>query len=186
MPRHRRVKLPPHGLLVAFAAMVVVVTASNIAVRFPINDWLTYGALTYPVAFLVTDLTNRAFGPAATRRVVYAGFAAAVVLSALLSTPRIAAASGTAFLLAQLADVTIFDRLRRRTWWIAPLTSSLLASALDTALFFTLAFAGTGLAWVTWGLGDYGVKAAMALMMLIPFRVMMRAVRGAGELPARG
>lgn len=186
MSLHLPPKLPRRGLLVAFAAMVLVVTASNIAVRFPINDWLTYGALTYPVAFLVTDLTNRAFGPGPTRRVVYAGFAAAVVLSALLSTPRIAAASGTAFLLAQLGDVAIFDRLRRRRWWIAPLASSLLASALDTALFFTLAFAGTGLPWVTWGLGDYGVKAAMALAMLIPFRVLMRAVRSTAEAPAQG
>jgi uncharacterized PurR-regulated membrane protein YhhQ (DUF165 family) len=177
---------PPHGLLIAFAAMVTIVTVSNIAVRFPINDWLTYGALTYPVAFLVTDLTNRRFGPARTRRVVFAGFAVAVVLSALLSTPRIAAASGSAFLLAQLADVAIFDRLRRQVWWVAPLTSSLLASAFDTAVFFTLAFAGTGLPWVTWGIGDYGVKAAMALVMLIPFRVLMRAARPKHDLPASG
>ncbi len=159
-----------------FLAMVVVVTASNVAVQFPINDWLTYGALTYPVSFLITDLTNRAHGPAGTRRVVYAGFAVAVVLSIWLAGPRIALASGSAFLVAQLADVAIFDRLRRKAWWVAPLGSSLLASALDTALFFTLAFAGTGLPWVTWGLGDYGVKAGLALLMLIPFRAMMRLV----------
>jgi uncharacterized PurR-regulated membrane protein YhhQ (DUF165 family) len=174
----------PHGLAISFAAMVAVITVSNIAVRFPINDWLTYGALTYPVAFLVSDLTNRAVGPTRTRRVVYAGFAVAVILSALLSTPRIAAASGTAFLLAQLADIAIFDRLRRRTWWVAPLASSLLASAFDTALFFTLAFAGTGLPWVTWGIGDYGVKACMAFIMLIPFRVLMRTVGAGRKLPA--
>ncbi|NJO36862.1 MAG: hypothetical protein HC871_03585 [Rhizobiales bacterium] len=124
--------------------MVIVVTVSNIAVQYPINDWWTWGAFTYPVAFLVTDLTNRALGPGAARRVVYAGFALAVVLSIWLATPRIALASGTAFLAAQLLDIAIFDRLRRASWWRAPLVSSTLSSVLDTALFFSLAFAGTG------------------------------------------
>jgi len=143
------------GLLAGIVAMIVIVTASNFAVQFPINDWLTWGAFTYPVSFLVTDLTNRALGPQAARRVVYAGFAVAVVLSAWIAGPRIAMASGLAFLLAQLLDIAIFDRLRRAPWWQAPFVSSILASALDTAAFFALAFAATGLPWVTWALGDY-------------------------------
>ncbi|MHA1600834.1 MAG: queuosine precursor transporter [Alphaproteobacteria bacterium] len=161
------------GLAVGVAAMTIIVTGSNVAVQFPINDWLTWGALTYPVSFLVTDLTNRILGPATARRVVYAGFAVAIAFSIFLATWRIALASGTAFLLAQLLDIAIFDRLRRATWWQAPIVSSTLASALDTALFFTLAFAGTGLPWVTWGLGDYAAKLFMAVIMLLPFRVLM-------------
>jgi uncharacterized PurR-regulated membrane protein YhhQ (DUF165 family) len=164
-------------LWLPITAMAAIVVVSNIAVQVPINDWLTWGALTYPVSFLVTDLTNRRFGAGATRRVVYVGFAIAVVLSIWAAGIRIAVASGTAFLAAQLLDVLIFDRLRRSTvWWRAPLTSSLSASALDTALFFSLAFAGTGLPWVTWGLGDFGVKVAMAMALLIPFRALMRVV----------
>ncbi len=165
--------LQMRGVAVGVAAMTVIVTGSNIAVQFPINDWLTWGALTYPVSFLVTDLTNRALGPAKARRVVYAGFALAVALSIFFATWRIALASGTAFLLAQLLDIAIFDRLRQATWWHAPFASSTLASALDTALFFSLAFAGTGLPWMTWGLGDYGAKLCMALVLLIPFRALM-------------
>jgi len=165
------------GFWLGVAAMTVVVTGSNVAVQYPINDWLTWGALTYPVSFLVTDLTNRALGPAVARRVVYAGFACAVVLSVVLATPRIALASGCAFLVAQLLDVYIFNRLRQGLWWRAPLVSSSIASAVDTALFFSLAFAGTGLPWITWGLGDYGVKLAMALTLLIPFRALMAATR---------
>ncbi len=160
----------------AIAAMVVVIVASNVAVQFPINDWLTWGALTYPVSFLVTDLTNRRFGPARARTVVYAGFAVAVVLSIYFAGWRIALASGSAFLAAQLLDVAVFDRLRRLAWWQAPLASSLLASAVDTALFFSLAFAATGLPWVTWGIGDFGAKIAMALTMLVPFRALMHVV----------
>jgi uncharacterized PurR-regulated membrane protein YhhQ (DUF165 family) len=162
------------GLAVAVAAMAAIVAASNYFVQFPINDWLTWGAFTYPVSFLVTDLTNRTYGPARARRVVYVGFGLAVILSIWLATPRIALASGTAFLAAQLADVYIFNRLRRLPWWQAPLISSVLASTLDTALFFSLAFAGLGLPWVTWALGDLGVKIAVAGAMLIPFRVLMR------------
>lgn len=165
------------GVILGTVAMIVIVTVSNVAVQFPINDWLTWGALTYPVSFLVTDLTNRALGPTAARRVVYAGFAVAVVLSVLAAGPRIAIASGLAFLSAQLVDITIFNRLRRSMWWQAPFISSSLASALDTALFFTLAFVGTGLPWVTWGVGDYGVKLGMALVMLFPFRVLMAWAR---------
>ena len=124
-------------------AMAVLVTASNILVQYPVGDFLTWGAFTYPFAFLVTDLTNRRFGTAAARRVVYVGFALAVVLSIWLATPRIAIASGTAFLTAQLLDVAVFDRLRSGNWWRAPLASSTLGSALDTAIFFTLAFSGS-------------------------------------------
>ena len=157
-------------------AMTSVVAASNFLVRIPINDWLTWGALSYPIAFLVTDLINRRVGPDSARRVVYVGFACGVALSLLTSTPRIALASGAAFLLAQLADVWLYDRMRRlAVWWRAPLVSSTVASALDTALFFSLAFAATGLPWVTWAIGDYGVKIAVACAMLIPFRMLMGA-----------
>ncbi|HEY9538243.1 MAG TPA: queuosine precursor transporter [Kiloniellaceae bacterium] len=165
------------GIAAGIAAMVVVVALSNYAVQFAINDWLTWGAFTYPAAFLVTDLTNRTLGPTAARRVIYAGFALAVVLSIWLATPRIAIASGTAFLVAQLLDVAIFNRLRAGAWWRAPLVSSAIGSVVDTALFFSIAFAGSGLPWVTWALGDYGVKMAMAAVMLLPFRLLMPALR---------
>ena len=165
------------GLAPAIAAMAVVVTASNVLVQHPLNDWLTWGALSYPFAFLVTDLTNRRFGPRGARRVVLVGFACAVALSAWLANPRIAAASGSAFLIAQLADVQVFDRLRNGSWWQAPLVSSALGSILDTALFFSLAFAGTGLPWTTWALGDLAVKAGFALALLVPFRLLLDATR---------
>jgi len=163
------------GIALGAAAMAVIVTAANVAVQFPINDWLTWGAFTYPVSFLVTDLCNRAMGAAAARRVVYAGFVIAVALSAWLATPRIAIASGSAFLLAQVLDVQIFDRMRRhRLWWAPPLVSSSIASALDTAVFFAVAFAGTAVPWVTLALGDYLVKLAVAVAMLLPFLVAVR------------
>lgn len=161
------------GVLAGAAAMTAVVVASNILVQYPINDWLTWGAFTYPIAFLVTDLSNRSLGPARARRVVYVGFAVAVILSIVLATPRIALASGTAFLSAQLLDIYIFDRLRRGVWWRAPVISSGVASVFDTAIFFSLAFAGTGLPWITWGLGDFGAKVAMALALLVPYRLLM-------------
>lgn len=167
LPRER------YGLAAAIATMVVLIAASNVLVQYPVNDWLTWGALTYPICFLVTDLTNRAYGPGTARRVVYVGFAVGVLLSVVLATPRIAVASGTAFLVAQLLDVAIFDRLRRGAWWQAPLASSLLASAVDTAAFFALAFAFTPVPWVTLAVGDYGVKVALALLMLIPFRAAL-------------
>ncbi len=169
--------LVTRGVILGIVAMTIIVTASNVAVQYPINDWLTWGALTYPISFLVTDLTNRALGAKAARQVVYAGFAVAVVLSVAAAGPRIAAASGLAFLLAQLLDIAIFDRLRRAVWWHAPFVSSILASALDTALFFALAFAGSGLPWTTWALGDYGAKLAMAMAMLVPFRALMNWIR---------
>ncbi len=189
-------------MILAVLAMAVVVTTSNILVQIPINDWLTWGAFTYPVAFLVTDLSNRWMGPAVARRVVLAGFALAVVLSIWLATPRIAIASGTAFLVAQMLDVAVFDRLRRGSWWRAPLVSSALGSALDTALFFTLAFApflvlfgedaawaaeavplfGLGPAvplWIGLAIGDFAVKMVIALAALVPFRIAI------GLRPAR-
>jgi queuosine precursor transporter len=166
MPGWRRLAPP-------VAAMVVVVAGSNLAVQYPINDWLTWGAFTYPVAFLVTDLTNRRRGPALARQVAYAGFALGVVLSVVVAGPRIALASGSAFLTSQLLDISVFNRLRRLSWWRAPLVSSALASIWDTSVFFTLAFAGSGLPWTTWGIGDLGAKAAMALLLLAPFRALM-------------
>lgn len=160
-------------LAIAVAAMALVIAASNYLVQFPINDWLTWGAFSYPFAFLVTDLTNRAFGPKRARQVVAVGFLFAVVLSLTLAPWRIAVASGGAFLLGQLLDVQVFDRLRRASWWLAPLVSSGLASVLDTFVFFGGAFAGEGLPWVTWALGDLVVKLAMALILLAPFRYLM-------------
>jgi hypothetical protein len=169
-----------HAALPAFAAaMVLVILYSNILVQTPLNDWLTWGAITYPFSFLITDLANRYYGLRFARRVVYAGFVIALVLSAYYATPRIALASGTAFLVAELVDVHIFDRLRRRAWWQPPLISTLVGSALDTAVFFTLAFYGTGMPWVTLGLGDFGVKVALAVMTLLPFRAALALFRPA-------
>jgi uncharacterized PurR-regulated membrane protein YhhQ (DUF165 family) len=164
------------------AAMAAIVLASNILVQHPftpfgLGDVLTWGAFTYPFAFLVTDLTNRWHGPAVTRRVVYVGFALAVALSLALADARIAIASGTAFLTAQLLDVTVFNRLRAGSWWRAPLVSSTLGSALDTAVFFTLAFAGTGLPWTTWALGDFAVKMLVAVVSLLPYAGLMGLVK---------
>ena len=163
-------------------AMVATVVASNILVQYPftpfgLGDLVTWGAFTYPFAFLVTDLTNRWFGPAKTRRVVYVGFAIAVLLSVWLSEPRIALASGTAFLCAQLLDVTLFNRLRAGSWWRAPLVSSSIGSALDTAIFFSIAFAGSGMPWTTWALGDFSVKMLVAIASLLPYASLMNWVK---------
>lgn len=164
--------------LAAFAfAMVVIIVSSNVLVQYPLGEWLTWGAITYPFAFLVVDLANRYYGPRTARQIVYIGFIVAVLLSAWLATPRIAIASGTAFLCAELLDVTVFNRLRRRIWWQPPLVSTLAASVLDTAIFFSLAFAGTDVPWVTLALGDFGVKLAIALFALLPFRVALALVR---------
>ncbi|AKS41476.1 membrane protein [Wenzhouxiangella marina] len=151
--------------------MVVIVASANYLVQFPVNDWLTWGALTYPVSYFVTDLCNRLYGPERARRVVYVGFVLAVIASIWLASPRIALASGTAFLVSQLMDVSIFDALRGRRWWQAPLASSSLGSLVDTGLFFALAFAGTGVPWVTLAIGDFGVKLAIALALLLPWRL---------------
>ena len=189
-------------------AMVAVVAASNYLVQFPVElslgaiqlkDILTWGAFTYPVAFLVTDLANRKLGPSKARLVVAAGFVLAVILSVWLATPRIAIASGSAFLVAQLLDVSIFDRLRNSSWWRAPLISSLLGSALDTVLFFGIAFApafgfldfggedgSLGFAvpflsvgsdvplWVSLAVGDFIVKILVGLAMLLPYGMVAR------------
>ena len=172
----------PLSLLLPIVAMMAVIGVSNVAVQHAINDWLTWGAFTYPLAFLVTDLTNRAHGPARARTVAYVGFPFGMGLSIVLAVAadiplwegvRVALASGFAFICAQLFDIALFHRLRRGLWWRAPLVSSLSASALDTAIFFSAAFALTGLPWVTWALGDFGVKVGMAAVLLIPFRLLM-------------
>jgi len=157
-------------MLALVAAMVVIVASANYLVQFPVNDWLTWGALTYPVSYFITDLTNRYYGTRSARRVVYVGFVLAVLASIWLASPRIALASGCAFLVSQLIDVAVFDRLRGRRWWQAPLLSSTLGSLIDTALFFALAFYATGMPWVTLAIGDYGVKLAIALALLLPWR----------------
>jgi len=162
------------GLTVMVTAMVVIVASANYLVQFPVNDWLTWGALTYPISYFVTDLTNRWYGPERARKVVYVGFVLAVILSAWLASPRIALASGAAFLVSQLLDVSIFNRLRGGRWWRAPLMSSVLGSLVDTALFFALAFYATGVPWVTLATGDYGVKVVIAAAMLGPYRLIAR------------
>ena len=172
-PKMLTLQHPTRFAVTAVVAMALVVTASNYLVQFPISPWLTWAAFTYPVCFLVTDLTNRALGPRMAQRVVYVGFVVGVALSWVWATPRIAVASGTAFLVAQLIDIWIFDRLRRFAWWRPPLISTSIASAIDTALFFALAFAFTDVPWVTLAVGDYAVKLAVALAMLLPFRLLM-------------
>mgnify|MGYP000618772370 CR=1 FL=1 len=160
--------------------MALVVGASNYLVAIPINDWLVWGALTYPLAFLVNDLVNRFHGAATARRVVYVGFAVGVVLSLSVDTidQRIALASGTAFLVAQLLDVAIFDRLRVGRWWIAPSVSSGISSIVDTLLFFGIAFVGTGLPWQQWATGDLAVKWAVAALSLIFYRLLSNRLAG--------
>jgi len=154
-------------------AMAAVIVLSNWLVQHPINDWLTWGAFSYPLVFLVTDLTNRALGPSAARRVVFVGFAIAVVASLAVGPWRIAVASGAAFILAQLLDIGVFNRWRQLSWWKAPLIGSLLASVIDTGVFFFLAFAGTDLDWLMLATGDLAVKAAMAALLLAPYRALL-------------
>ena len=161
------------AFLLAGTAMAVVVLASNILVQFAINDWLTWGAFTYPVAFLVSELVNRRFGPHQARRVAWVGFAVAVVASLWLAPVRIALASGTAFMASQLLDIQVFHRLRRGTWWRAPLVATVLAALLDSAVFWSIGFAGTGGPWVTWALGDLAVKLVVGVCLLLPFRLLM-------------
>ncbi|SDW14293.1 queuosine precursor transporter [Roseicitreum antarcticum] len=190
-------------------AMAAIVVASNIGVQILLGDWLTWGAFTYPVAFLVTDVMNRVYGPAAARRVVWAGFAVGVVCSLIgtqimgefgpLVTLRIAIASGAAFLTAQLIDVAIFNRLRGGAWWRAPLASTLIGSTLDTVIFFTVSFSAAlvflepsnppawawdmlpvlGMGpdaplWVSLAIADWCVKLGLALLALVPFRIIVR------------
>tara|TARA_B100001057_G_scaffold116382_1_gene114905 strand:+ start:210 stop:758 length:549 start_codon:yes stop_codon:yes gene_type:complete len=169
--------------------MGVIVLTSNYLVQFPINYYgleeiLTYGAFSYPIAFLITDLANRSYGILVARKIVYIGFAIGVSFTLLFSTNfadlislRIAIGSGTAFLFAQLLDVQIFDKLRKKNWFIAPLVSSLIGSTVDTFLFFSISFYATGVPWITLALGDLTVKILVALMMLIPFRFLLKAFR---------
>jgi uncharacterized PurR-regulated membrane protein YhhQ (DUF165 family) len=192
------------------AAMAAVVVASNFLVQFPfahfgLQDLLTWGAFTYPLAFLVNDLTNRRYGPPAARKVVYVGFAIAVVLSIWFATPRIAIASGAAFLVAQLLDVFVFDRLREKIWWLAPLAGSILGSIIDTILFFSIAFSerfafldsrlgtedgslgfpvpfvlgGEVPLWVSLALGDFCVKLLLSVLMLVPYGALLSVIRPA-------
>ena len=165
--------------------MGFVVLASNFLVQFPIKyygleDLLTYGAFSYPVAFLITDLANRSYGKFVARKIVYIGFAIGITFTLFFSTNfsdlisiRIAIGSGSAFIVAQLLDVKIFDKLRKKTWYVAPLTSSVIGSTVDTFLFFSISFYGTGIPWITLSLGDLAVKILVALVMLIPFRLVI-------------
>ncbi len=169
--------------------MGVVVLSSNYLVQFPIQYYgleeiLTYGAFSYPVAFLITDLANRSYGKLVARKIVYIGFAIGISFTLIFSTNfadlisvRIAIGSGTAFLVAQLLDVQIFDKLRKKEWFIAPLTSSLIGSTVDTFLFFSISFYATGIPWVTLSLGDLAVKILVALVMLIPFRILLGTLK---------
>ncbi|TCL72688.1 queuosine precursor transporter [Rhizobium sp. BK251] len=190
--------------------MTLVVVASNFLVQFPLNgelfgiqlgDILTWGAFTYPVAFLITDLTNRQFGPKAARRVVFAGFVVGVGLSFFTAVPRIAIASGSAYLAGQLLDISVFNRLRRQAWWRAPLVGSLIGSALDTLMFFSFAFAAffvflgpnepfaleqapiLGILsaeaprWISWAIGDFSVKMIVGLVMLLPYGALMNVLK---------
>lgn len=196
--------------LVYVLLMTAVVVASNVLVQFPLagtlfgislGDLLTYGAFTYPVAFLITDLTNRQFGPRVARRVVAAGFIVAVFFSFAASTPRIAIASGSAFLAGQLLDISVFNRLRRQTWWRAPLIASLIGSMLDTVLFFSFAFApafslfgpnddfaiewapilgvlsAEAPRWISWAMGDFSVKVLVGFVMLLPYGALMSRLK---------
>lgn len=194
------------------AAMTLVVVASNILVQYPFDhfgmkDLLTWGAFTYPIAFLVNDLTNRRYGKPAARRVVFAGFLIAVILSVYLATPRIAIASGTAFLTGQLLDIQVFDRLRRQSWWKAPFMATIFGSILDTVIFFSLAFAARfafidaafGMAdgslafpvpffgletslWVALAFGDLCVKILMGVLALIPYRALLNVLKPVASL----
>ena len=171
--------------------MGIVVLVSNYLVQFPIKYYgleeiLTYGAFSYPIAFLITDLTNRSYGKQAARKIVYFGFFLGVLLTLYFSTNfsdlisiRIVIGSGTAFITAQLIDVIIFDKLRDKKWFIAPLASSCIGSIVDTFLFFSISFYGTNMPWVTLSLGDLMVKILIALLMLIPFRLFLGSLKAA-------
>lgn len=196
--------------IVYVVLMTIVVVASNFLVQFPVaghvfgielSDLLTWGAFTYPAAFLVTDLTNRQFGPRIARRVVLAGFVVGVTLSFYTSIPRIAIGSGIAYLVGQLLDISVFNTLRRQSWWQAPLAGSMLGSALDTVLFFSISFAPLfgflgandefaisqapilGIfateapRWISWALGDFVVKLLVGLVMLLPYGALMSVVK---------
>ncbi|MCM2475231.1 queuosine precursor transporter [Rhizobium sp. CG5] len=200
-------------ILIYSLLMTAVVVASNVLVQYPLSgelagiqlgDLLTYGAFTYPVAFLITDLTNRQFGPSMARKVVFLGFVVGIALSFWTSMPRIAVASGTAYLIGQLLDISVFNRLRRQSWWQAPLAGSMAGSMLDTALFFSLAFAASfafigpndafaiesapilGIfaveapRWISWAIGDLCVKILVGLVLLLPYGALMNTLKPMG------
>jgi uncharacterized PurR-regulated membrane protein YhhQ (DUF165 family) len=202
--------------LIYIILMTLVVVASNVLVQYPLDgtflginlaDLLTWGAFTYPVAFLITDLTNRQFGPKYARLVVIAGFVVGVTFSWFASMPRIAIASGSAFLLGQLLDISVFNKLRRQAWWQAPLFASVIGSMLDTVIFFSFAFApmfsifgpnddfAIGNApilgiltteaprWISWAMGDLSVKLLVALVLLLPYGALMSVLK---PMPAVG
>ena len=169
--------------------MGIVVVLSNFLVQFPVqyfglSELLTYGAFSYPITFLITDLANRAYGKIVARKVVYFGFVIGILLTLVVSTNfddiislRIAIGSGTAFFIAQNLDVQVFDKLRKKDWFIAPLTSSFFGSITDTFLFFSISFYSTGIPWVTLALGDFAVKLFITLIMLIPFRLLLNKIK---------
>ena len=171
--------------LILSILMGLVVLTSNFLVQFPVKAYgleelLTYGAFSYPIAFLITDLANRSFGKLAARKIVYLGFMIGVIFTLFFSTnyaDLISISSGTAFLIAQLLDVQIFDRLRKKKWFIAPLGSSIIGSTVDTFLFFSISFYGTGIPWFTLSLGDLSVKLIVGLVMLIPFRLLLGTLK---------
>ena len=175
-------------------SMGFVVVLSNYLVQFPIkylglSEILTYGAFSYPITFLITDLANRAYGKIVARRIVYVGFFIGICLTLLVSTNfsdlislRIAIGSGAAFFIAQNLDVGIFDKLRKKTWYVAPLISSIFGSIVDTFLFFSISFYATGIPWITLALGDLSVKLFIALSMLIPFRLLLASIRDFSEV----
>ncbi len=177
-------------LLLSFF-MGVVVLSSNYLVQFPIKHYglenvLTYGAFSYPIAFLITDLANRSYGKIGARKIVYLGFIIGIIFTLLFSTNysdlisiRIAIGSGTAFIVAQLLDVQIFDFLRKKKWFVAPLTSSVIGSTIDTFLFFSISFYGTQISWFTLSLGDLAIKIIVALIMLIPYRLLLGTFKAA-------
>jgi len=183
------IKIESRFFFILVFSMALIVALSNYLVQFPIKylnlqDLFTYGAFSYPIAFLITDLANRSYGKIIARKTVYIGFIMGLVLTLCFSTDfsnliskRIAVGSGTAFLIAQLLDVQVFDKLREKVWYVAPLVSSLIGSFIDTFLFFSIAFYGTGVNWITLSFGDLLVKIFVALVMLIPFRILIYSVK---------
>ena len=169
--------------------MATMVALSNFLVQFPVNyfgmqEILTYGAFSYPVTFLITDLANRRFGKIIATKIVYIGFILGVFLTLYFSTNfsdliaiRIAIGSGTAFLVAQLLDVQVFDKLRKKIWFIAPLVSSFVGSTIDTFLFFSISFYGTGISWISLSFGDLMVKLFISLLMLVPFKLLLETIK---------
>ena len=186
------IKIESRFFFILAFSMALIVALSNYLVQFPIKylnlqDLFTYGAFSYPIAFLITDLANRRYGKIIARKIVYIGFILGLVLTLCFSTDfsnliskRIAVGSGTAFLIAQLLDVQVFDKLREKVWYVAPLVSSLIGSFIDTFLFFSIAFYGTGVNWITLSFGDLLVKIFVALVMLIPFRLLISSVNEIG------